>query len=441
MSTNILKEMLLIDDPSVFKLYSEMMSLAGYFVAPLFTIALILEYFGEMNFGLVVKKLVIISIFMGAFYQFHTNAIDLSLETASYTLKKVSPRNLFVKKWYEIKVRTKQDKGWSFLEKFAVPNLNDLLATAFFLLAKVFIWLLKLIYSTVYHLTYVFSGITAILYFLGWTKDALKGTIQASLWCMLLPFVIVAILSFVGNSFDLSALRGEFVGSQIDTIIWLFGVTLLLLISPLITKGIIRGDGVHSAGAKVGSMLVSSGVKTMALLPPMMQLTERVTGKNLSFLGSGTKNLKPSGSNNLNKSKKDSTPNQHRTNEAKSHPGSEVKSTETKGAIQSSEIQSKKEKTQNGTLSTRDIKGADKTQSKNSVYQSRDKTHATPKSSVSPSNMRTAPNLTKNEKAQVQSQSLKQTYTNSKVQVNKDRGVKPQSSAKLQTRSVKRELR
>ena len=139
MSTNILKEMLLIEDASVFKLYNEMKNLAGYFIAPLFTIALILEYFGDMNFGMVVKKLVVIAVFMGAFYQFHTTAVDLSLESASYTLKKVSPRNLFVKKWFEIKVRTKQDKGWSFLEKFAVPNLNDLLATAFFLLAKVFL--------------------------------------------------------------------------------------------------------------------------------------------------------------------------------------------------------------------------------------------------------------------------------------------------------------
>ncbi|MBY0515349.1 MAG: hypothetical protein K2P81_00470 [Bacteriovoracaceae bacterium] len=445
MSTNILKEMLLIEDPSVFKLYSEMTSLAGYFVAPLFTIALILEYFGDMNFGMVVKKLVVISIFMGAFYQFHTNAVDLSLETASYTLKKVSPRNLFVKKWYEIKVRTKQDKGWSFLEKFAVPNLNDLLATAFFLLAKVFIWLLKLIYSTVYHLAYVFSGITAILYFLGWTKDALKGTIQASLWCMLLPFVIVAILSFVGNSFDLSALRGEFVGSQIDTIIWLFGVTLLLLISPLITQGLIKGDGVHSAGAKVGSMLVSSGMKTMTMLPPMMKLTERVTGKNLSFFGSGTKNFKPSGPNNLKEPKKDSSPNQDGSKETKSNQRSEVKSSEgkveTKGQNLGTGIQNNKEKTLNTSNSSKETRGGDKTQTKDSVHQSRDKIQTSQKNNVNSTNVRTPPKEGKSEKAQFRPQPLRQTKTDSKTQFNKGRETKVQSSIKPHIRSVKRELR
>lgn len=146
-----------------------------------------------------------------------------------------------------------------------VPNLNDILATAFFLLAKVFIWLLKLIYSTVYHLTYVFSGITAVLYFLGWTKDALKGTVQASLWCMVMPFVIVAILALVGNSIDDSALGSDLIISKIDTIIWLFGVTLLLLISPFITFGMIKGDGIHSFGSKMGTMVASSGMKAMAL--------------------------------------------------------------------------------------------------------------------------------------------------------------------------------
>ena len=55
---NILKEMLLIEEPSVFHLYQEMATIAGFFVAPVFTIALILEYFGEMNFGGIVKKLI-----------------------------------------------------------------------------------------------------------------------------------------------------------------------------------------------------------------------------------------------------------------------------------------------------------------------------------------------------------------------------------------------
>ena len=234
-----------------------------------------------------VKKLIIVVVFMAGFYQFHTLAVGTALETASLTLQKVSPRNLFVKKWYEPKVRTAENKSWNFLDRFAVPNLNDLLASGLFVISKAFIWLLKLIYSTVYHLTYVFSGITAVLYFLGWTQDALKGTVQASIWCMILPFVVVAVLSLVGNSFTEGAEHGALAVSSIDNLIWLFGVTLLLLITPVITFGMIKGDGIHSFGAKMGSMVVSSGMKGMALYP-MLAGGIKNTARGMSQVGSNT---------------------------------------------------------------------------------------------------------------------------------------------------------
>ncbi len=270
MKTNLIREMLLIEDPSVFKLYTELTTIAQYFVAPVFMIAIIFEFFGDMNFFAVLKKLVIIIVFMSAFYQFHTAAVDTALETASITLQKVSPNNFFMKKWYEPKVRTADNKSWGSLERLAIPNLNDFLATALFVISKAFIWLLKLIYSTVYHLTYVFSGITAVLYFLGWTQDGLKGTVQASLWCMILPFVVVAILALVGNSFQFQVVQGTLAVSSIDNLIWLFGVTLLLLITPAITLGMVKGDGPHSFAPKVTS-LMKMGAGSAMVAPAVMK--------------------------------------------------------------------------------------------------------------------------------------------------------------------------
>lgn len=267
MSTTILKDMLFINDPSVLKLYKELITISGYFIGPVFTIAIVIEFFAEMDFASVLKKLLIVVLFMGSFYGFHTKAVELSLETASKTLHRVSPNNIFVKNWYKEKVKTKTRKSWNVFQALAIPNLNDLVATLFFVLSKIFIWLLKLIYSSVYHLTYVFAGFTAILYFLGWTKDALKGTIQASLWCMILPFVIVSILALVGNSMEDSASIGKVAYGGIDNLVWLFGVTLLLLISPLITYGMINGEGIHSAGAKMGSLVLRSGTQAMAVMP------------------------------------------------------------------------------------------------------------------------------------------------------------------------------
>ena len=241
--------------------------MAKYLVLPAFMMGIIIEFLGDMNFVMVLKKLLIVTVVLSSFYVVHTKAIDVSLELASKTLKQVSPRNFFVKKWYQPKVAAKKNKGWGFFKNVAIPNLNDLLATAYYLMAKVFTWLLKLIYSTVYHLTYVFSGITALLYFFGWTKSSLKGTIQSTLWCMIMPFVVVSILALVGNSVDNFAVQGKLAIESIDTILWLFGITLLLLLTPLITLGMVRGDGIAAAGAQMGSQMVSSGMKVGMALP------------------------------------------------------------------------------------------------------------------------------------------------------------------------------
>ena len=265
--TNVLREMLLIEEDSVFKLYEEMVQIAKYLVMPAFMVGIILEYFGEMNFGDVLKKLLIVMVVLTSFYTIHTKAVDISLELASNTLKQVSPNNFFVKKWYHSKIATTKAKGWGSFKDIVIPNLNDLLATAYYLMAKVFTWLLKLIYSAVYHLTYVFSGISALLYFFGWTKNSLKGTIQSSLWCIIMPFVVISILALVGNSISGSAGRGELAMGSIDTILWLFGITLLLLLTPVITLGMVRGDGISSAGAQMGSQMVSTGMKVGMAVP------------------------------------------------------------------------------------------------------------------------------------------------------------------------------
>jgi hypothetical protein len=147
----LIKEMLLIDEPTVKILKDELINVAGWFVLPSFVFALALEYFAELRFLDVVKKLILILAFIGCFYTVHSEGVNLSFKASEEILKKVSPNNIFLRKWTEVKVKTKDEANWSRFEKFAIPNINDLLATTFFLMSKLFIWILKLIYSTVYH--------------------------------------------------------------------------------------------------------------------------------------------------------------------------------------------------------------------------------------------------------------------------------------------------
>ncbi len=275
MKSDLIQNMLLIKEPSVMKLFQEINDISLQLLPGVFICSLIVEYFTNLDFIGVIKKLLIALVIIASFQRIHVEAVDLSLSAAAQTLNKVSPRNLFVKRWTTAKVNTKDAKDWNILGSVSIPNLNDLLGTGLFLLSKIFIWLLKLIYSTVYHLTYVFSGITAVLYLFGWTKDSLKGTVQASIWCMLLPFVLVGILSLVGNSVDARAMSGKLLIIDVDMVIWLFGITLLLLMTPMITFGLVRGDGIQAFGASMGNMVVSSGLKAGAIIPLAQRSTQK----------------------------------------------------------------------------------------------------------------------------------------------------------------------
>lgn len=262
-----IREMLLIEEPTVQILKDELMNASTWFILPSFIFALCLEYFGELNFIEVVKKLILILVFMGAFYTIHKEGTELSFKASEEILKKVSPKNIFLKSWTEVKVKTKEEPSWGLLQKFAIPNLNDLLGTTFFLMSKVFIWILKLIYSTVYHLTYVFAPITAVLYFFPITRSSMAGTIQSSLWCMLMPIVLVSILAIVGNSIQVPAKDGALAIVSIDHIIWLFGVTLLMLMTPILTIGILRGGGVALSGSAMGALMTNSAMKFLKAAP------------------------------------------------------------------------------------------------------------------------------------------------------------------------------
>jgi hypothetical protein len=288
--------MLLIEDPSILVIKDAMTRIAGWFVLPAFVLALAWEYFNEFNFVEVVKKLILVLVFIGAFYSIHKEGVELSLKYSDELLKEISPRNVFLRRWGEVKIKTTEDKtsqktGWSIVESFVVPNLNDLMGTALFLMSKLSIWILKLVYSTVYHLTYIFAPLTAILYFFPLSKGSIFGSILSSFWCMLLPFVLVAILALVGNSMQTTAGKGDFIFSSMDQILWLFGVTLLIATTPIITLGLLKGGGIAMSGVAAGALATNSASKFASAIPGAAGKVARIGSHAMSFGARGMEHV------------------------------------------------------------------------------------------------------------------------------------------------------
>jgi hypothetical protein len=278
MSTGVIKSMLLLEEPNILGLRIGIENYSKAFLTVVFIGALIWQFVTDMKFIGVVKNLVLALVFIGCFYEFHTKAVDLSFKASEDLLREVSPRNIFLKRWNEVKVKTTDSSNSSFIEKIAIPNLNDLLGTALFLLSKVCILILKLIYTTVYHFTYIFAPITAIISFLPISKNSMAGTITSSLWCILLPLVLVVFLALVGNSIQMPAENGQLAISSMDQLIWIFGITVLMLLAPSFTFSLIKGSIASTADA-VGLKMTGIGAKALVGLPIAYGLVQKVLGK------------------------------------------------------------------------------------------------------------------------------------------------------------------
>jgi len=250
----MIESLLLIQEPSVMKLFREINSLSLSLFPVCITLACIAEYIGSVNFYKLTQKVVIVFFILIFFEPLHKRVIDISLNGSEELISKVSPQNPFMKKFYEKKYSKNKVKNKDFLSKFVLPNLHELVSTSMYVLIKIFMWLLKLIYSSVYHLTYVFSSISALLYLFSWTSHSMKGIVSSTLWCMLMPFVIVSMLVLVGNTITMSAPSNSVGLSDIELLIWLFGITILLLISPLITLNIVKSDGFAGVSSQMGAI-------------------------------------------------------------------------------------------------------------------------------------------------------------------------------------------
>lgn len=289
MSTGVIRSMLLLDEPNISGLRLGIENYSKVFLSVAFIGALVWEFVTDMKFLGVVKNLVLALIFMSFFYEFHTKAVDLSLNASEELLREVSPRNIFLRKWNEVKVKTAAQSNSGFIDGIVIPNLNDLLGTALFLLSKVCILILKLIYTTVYYFTFIFAPVTAVLSFLPVSKNSMAGTITSSLWCILLPFVLVVFLALVGNSIQMPAQNGELAVSSMDQLIWIFGITLLMLLAPSFTFSLIKGTIASTADA-VGVKMTGIGAKALVSIPVGYGLAQKIMGKGKDKKKIGGKN-------------------------------------------------------------------------------------------------------------------------------------------------------
>ena len=92
----MLKDLLLISNPKVMGLCEYLNQSALLFILPAFYLAIVFEFFNQLDFQSIAKRAFIAFIAINILTGFHTKAVSLSLETSSSLISKYSPNNKFL---------------------------------------------------------------------------------------------------------------------------------------------------------------------------------------------------------------------------------------------------------------------------------------------------------------------------------------------------------
>jgi hypothetical protein len=278
-----LTDLILFDSPKLVKMATELSHITWEIIPVIFLMAVIGKYFTDMDWKSLLKKLFISSLLLTFFTGFHKEAVFTSIKLAEDTILKRSKVSIDLfklskpekQKVQKIKKNIeKRDKnlyesiksvpealfsyGASLAEEittgvgYVLPLLVDLFAWVAFLL-------IKIVFSGVFHLTYVFTGLVALLYLFDFGDKALKGMLISSVWCMIFPFVLCASIFFLGSTVGEIDSSGRGLMNLALTII----SSTFFIFTPVITLKLISGlgvvEGITEWGAKVGMGAVALG--------------------------------------------------------------------------------------------------------------------------------------------------------------------------------------
>jgi hypothetical protein len=257
MTTSLLKDLLFISNPKVLGLSEYLNNTAVLFIMPAFFIGIISEFFTNFDFKSVAKRAVIAFLAIRLLTPIHIEAVDTSLKISSELVKKYSPQNKFLTAYQLAKgdaVGAEKKGVWSKLTSIVKMLVNDDIVLIIFLLSYIAFFLLTQLYSLTYHLTIAMIGLCAVLSILPITSRSLVGAVKSSLWCIFMPFVVAIILCLIGDSDAFFKTYSGGIVQNLESLIQLFIMTIILLLSPMITSKIMSESGLSHVAESVGQM-------------------------------------------------------------------------------------------------------------------------------------------------------------------------------------------
>ncbi|OFZ37942.1 MAG: hypothetical protein A2451_07400 [Bdellovibrionales bacterium RIFOXYC2_FULL_39_8] len=314
MTTNTIKDLLLIQSFNLDGLIEEYRLFFLGILPTIFMLALLVEYFDRMDAFALVKRTLVAVLILTSITSFYKFSIDYSMDAANEKLESQKQDNLLlmdmfdaIEHWDKLQSDQKgalfykdQNALWgtlAFLKYHLFDKfINDGFTVTVFFLSKLCFVILKVVYSLIYYLGYGLVGVPVIIYMFPTMGNVLRGGILSYLWCLVTPHVLVFILSLISGEINKGYVSGAVIGgSSIGTVL-LFVMTLFVAFTPIITAMILNGSGISQAGGIIATMGANyvmnlpknitnavASVATGGAVGPKMKLAQTASGIGFKF--------------------------------------------------------------------------------------------------------------------------------------------------------------
>jgi hypothetical protein len=279
------------------KLFTIFKSFADSFLLPVFIISLIIEFFGDMDFKGVVVRLFVALILINFFKPVHFGAKNLGFEVSKSITTHFGGVNKILSGWSRANRnrklrRSKSEIGiWEYYKTTVQRFPTDAILTLLWAFNLISLFVIKLLYSLVFHFTYAFIPVTALIAIFPPFKNAVLGPIKALVWVFLVPVLASSLIAIAGDVISPANFKNGYVVYDFKTYLQLFSFSFLLLTVCAMARKIVSGEGfqeIAAANAKtMGLGLTALAFKWGGVRNPAARMARWGVGKLGSMSKSG----------------------------------------------------------------------------------------------------------------------------------------------------------
>jgi hypothetical protein len=251
------------------KLFTIFKSFADSFLLPVFIISLVIEFFGGMDFKGVVLRLFTALILISFFKPVHFGAKKLGFEVSKSITKHFGGVNKILSGWSRARRnrdlrKSKKEIGiWEYYKTTVMRFPTDAILTLLWAFNLISLFVVKLLYSLVFHFTYAFIPVIALISIIPPFKGAIIGPIRALVWVFLVPVLASSLIAIAGDVISPANFKDGYVAYDFKTYLQLFSFSFLLLTVCAMARKLVSGDGFQEIAA-ANSKTLGLGLTALA---------------------------------------------------------------------------------------------------------------------------------------------------------------------------------